>query len=87
LLLVIIDALTRVNMNNDQESTENADYIRNNEGKMLQRTTLLSNVILPTPLKDSIRKQSLANKILEPVHRQNELDVLRLKISELIVLR
>ena len=71
-------------MNDDRKSAENADHIRNNKGKMLQRTMLLSNVILPTPLKDSIRKQLLANEMLGPEHRHNGLDVLRLKISELI---
>ena len=85
MLLVIIDVLKRVNMNDDRKSAENADHIRNNKRKMLQRTMLLSNVILPTPLKDSIRKQLLANEMLAPEHRQNGLDVLRLKISELIV--
>ena len=86
-VIVIVDMLTRVNINEASEPMENADYIRNNKGKMLQRTTLLSNVVLPTPLEDTSRKQLLTHEILAPEHRQNGLDVLRLKVSDLILLR
>lgn len=86
-VIVIYDVLTRVNMKDATKSTENADYIRNNKEKMLQRTPLLSNVILPTPLEDTIKKQIRAHGLLGPEHRQNELDVLSLKVSELNLLR
>ena len=51
------------------------------------RVTLLSNVILPTSLKDASRKQLLTHEMLAPEHQQNGLDVLRLKVSDLILLR
>ena len=86
-VIVIYDVLTRVNMKDATKSTENADYIRNNKEKMLQRTPLLSNVILPTPLENTIKKQIRAHGLLGPEHRQNELDVLSLKVSELNLLR
>lgn len=86
-VIVIYDVLTRVNMKDATKSTENADYIRNNKEKMLQRTPLPSNVILPTPLEDTIKKQIRAHGLLGPEHRQNELDVLSLKVSELNLLR
>ena len=82
-VIVIYDVLTRVNMKDATKSTENANYIRNNKEKMLQRTPLLSNVILPTPLENTIKKQIRAHGLLGPEHRQNELDVLSLKVSEL----
>ena len=63
-VIVIYDVLTRVNMKDATKSTENADYIRNNKEKMLQRTTLPSNVILPTPLEDTIKKQVRAHGLL-----------------------
>ena len=85
-VIVIYDVLTRVNMKDATKSTENADYIRNNKEKMLQRAPLLSNVILPTPLEDTIKKQIRAHGLLGPEHRQNELDVLSLKVSELKLL-
>ena len=83
-VIVIYDVLTRVNMKDATKSTENADYIRNNKEKMLQRTPLLSNVILPTPLEDTIKKQIRAHGLLGPEHRQ---EVLSLKVSELNLLR
>lgn len=45
-VIVIYDVLRRINMKDATKSTENADYIRNSKEKMLQRTPLLSNVIL-----------------------------------------
>lgn len=86
-VIVIYDVLRRINMKDATKSTENADYIRNNKEKMLQRTPLLSNVILPTPLEDTIKKQIRAHGLLGPEHRQNELDVSSLKVSELNLLR
>ena len=86
-VIVIYDVFTRVNMKDATKSTENADYIRNNKEKMLQRTPLLSNVILPTPLEDTIKKQIRAHGLLGPEHRQIELEVLSLKVSELNLLR
>ena len=86
-VIVIYDVLTRVNMKDATKSTENANYIRNNNEKMLQRTPLLSNVILPTPLENTIKKQIRAHGLLGPEHRQNELDVLSLKVSKLNLLR
>ena len=54
---------------------------------MLQRTILLSNVILPTPLKNVSRKELLTHEMLGQEHRQNKLNVMRLKVSELNLLR
>ena len=44
-------------------------------------------MILPTSIKDASRKQLLTHEMLAPEHRQNEIDVLRLKVSDLIILR
>ena len=55
--------------------------------KVLQRTTLLSNMIHPTLLKYTFRKEFLEHKMLGPEHRQNGLDISRLKLSELNLLR
>jgi hypothetical protein len=86
-VIVIVDMLTKANINDGTDLTDYADYIRNNKGKMLQRTTLLSDVILPTPLKDTSRKELLTHETLGPEHRQNGLNVLRLQVSEINLLR
>ena len=86
-VIVIVDMLTKANMAEGIDSTEYADYIRNNKGKMLQRTTLLSDVILQAPLKDKSRKELLTHEMLGPVHKQNGLNVLRLQVSEINLLR
>lgn len=85
--IVIVDMLTKANTTEGIDSIEYADFISNNKGKMLQRTTLLSNVILQAPLKDESRNELLTHKMLGPEHRENGLNALRLHVSEVNLLR
>lgn len=68
-------------MNDDQGSTENVNYSRND--KSASKKYMLSNVIHPTLVKHTFRKQFLEHEMLGSEHRQNGLDILRLKVGEL----
>jgi hypothetical protein len=64
-----------------------ADYITNYTGKMMGRTMSSSNLILLTPLEDKSRGMLLAHEVLGQQLRIQGLDVIRLQINEIDLLR
>ena len=64
-----------------------ADYIKNNTGKMFGRTMSLSNLILNTPLEGKSRGKLLTYEFLGLELRVQGLDVIRLQINEIDLLR
>ena len=87
---IIVDMLTKLAYEIDPNNPKPAgsvEYMKNNTGKMLQRTMLLSDLILPCDLHSINRKQLLTYEVLGLDRRINGMDVLRLQLSEIEVLR
>jgi hypothetical protein len=89
-VIVIVDLLTRV-MNEmnvlNPRPIGTADFIRSNEGKMLSRTILVSNIILPTNLVGLSRDNLLTYDLLGLDQRVFGLDVMRLQLTEIELIR
>jgi hypothetical protein len=85
-VIVIVDFLTRsMNEMNVLNPTPigTADFIRSNEGEMLSRAILVSNIILPTNLVGLSRENVLTYDLLGLDQRVFKLDVMRLQLSEI----
>lgn len=79
-------------LNNDKNKLINRpeeciDYIRSNAGKMLHRTILLSNILLPPVLENTSRNQHIPCEILGPLNRFDGLDTHRIKRVDIQMLR
>ena len=88
-VIVIVDMLKKINdIANGQDSRPQGtvDYVRNNSGKLLQRTILLSNIVLPILRPDMRRTSIIQCQILSPEERQEGLDVHRLQSNEVEML-
>lgn len=87
---IVVDMLKKVNdvagvQDNRPQGT--VDYIRNHTGiKMLQRTILLSNIVLPLLRPEMGRTSMIQCKVLSPAERIEGLDVLRLQSNEVEML-
>ena len=55
------------------------DYQRNNRGNVMQRTILLSKIVLPALVDGGNRQDMIQSELLGPLQRINGLDVYRLK--------
>ena len=64
-----------------------ADFIRNNEGIMLSRTILLSNISRPSNIDGLSRDKLLTYEMLGLDQRVCGLDVMRLQINEIGLIR
>ena len=87
---VIVDILTKISKEPDALNPKpigTVDYIKNNTGKMLQRTIHLADIILPLDIKSINRSQLLTFTVLGLEFRVNGLDVLRLQSSEIELFR
>jgi hypothetical protein len=87
---IVVDMLKKVDaiagvQDNRPEGT--VDYIRNHSGiKMLARTILLSNIVLPL-LRPEMRRTSIIKcEVLSPAERVDGLDVHRLQSNEVEML-
>ena len=77
-VIVIVDMLTKVANEIDMHKpVGTVEYTKNIMGKMLQRTMLLSDLILPSDLQRISRNQVLTYEVLGPERRINGMDVLR----------
>jgi hypothetical protein len=85
--VVLVDMLLRVMQDVTVRPVGTADYIRNNTGKMMGRTMSLSNLILLTPLEGKSRGMLLTHEVLGQHLRVQGLDVIRLQINEIDLLR
>ena len=89
-VVVIGDMFTKMsdeNSVNDTAFVGTTKYVKNSSNKMLQRTILVSDLILPADLRDITRSQLLR---CEPVKVQKAgklIDTYTLKLSELETLR
>lgn len=64
-----------------------ADFIRSNEGKLLSRTILVSNIILPSNLVGMSRDKLLSYNLLGLDQRVFGWDVMRLQLGEIESIR
>ena len=62
------------------QSNGTIDYVR--DRKHLQRTLLLSNIVLPVIVEGVSRSALLNCDLLDPSQRRNGLDVYRMKVSD-----
>ena len=89
-VVVIGDMLTKMSDENSVNVTaflQTTKYVKNSSNKMLQRTIVVSDLILPADLHDITRSQLLQ---CEPVKVQKAgklIDTYTLKLSELETLR
>ena len=88
-VVIVVDMIIKVKevLNSPSDTPAGyVDYVRNNSGKQLQRTILLSNVVLPVLDENSSRSTVISCLLLPPSERVNGLDVHRLKLSDIEVL-
>ena len=81
---VVVDMLKNVSETPNEEFIRpvgTADYIRNNSGKLLQRTVLLSNIILPVISSSTNRESIVPSVMLSHSERVEGLDVFRILTS------
>ena len=87
---VIVDMLIDVT---DADAAENnrqvgsIDYVKNNTGKMLHRTLLVSDLVFPADLGSASRDKLLTSEMLDGAQRFRGLDVYRLKMCDIELLR
>ena len=63
------------------------DYVRNVTGKMLHRTIHISDLVLPSDIRELRRNQVIASELLGPEKRIDGLNVYRLLMSDIEFLR
>ena len=88
-VIVVIDMLKKVEGEiNEQNRTPEGytDYQRNNKGNFMQRTILLSKIILPALIEGGNRGDMIQSDLLGPLERINGLDVFRLKTKDVEML-
>ena len=87
--IIIVDMLVKINHAIGAVNTtppDSVDYIRNNAGKLLQRTILLSSVVLPE-IVDGMSRSIISCNLLPPGDRVNGLDVHRMLLKDVEMLR
>jgi hypothetical protein len=62
------------------QSNGTIDYVR--DGKHLQRTLLLSNIVLPVIVEGVSRSTLFHCDLLDPSQRRNGLDIYRMEVSD-----
>lgn len=83
---VVVDMLKNVSDADRAQSTRpagTADYIRNNGGKLLQRTVLLSNIVLPVISSNVNRESIVPSVVLSQSERVEGLDVFCILTSDI----
>ena len=83
---VVVDMLKNVTDTGSGQSIRpegTADYIRNNSGKLLQRTVLLSNIVLPVICSNMDRESIVPSEVLSHSERVEGLDVFRVFTSDI----
>jgi hypothetical protein len=86
---IVVDMLKKINevaCGRDNRPQGTVDYVRNNAGKLLQRTILLSNIVLPLLRPEMRRSSTILCEVLPPEMRVEGLDVHRLQWSEVEML-
>ena len=82
-VIILVDMLLEVtSSNNDNNELISkpegyVDYVRNNTGKMFQRTILLSNIILPPMVEGVCRDRHIPCEVLDSSQRFQGLDIYR----------
>lgn len=87
---IIVDMLTKASKENDTENSRTVgtvDYVRNVTGKMLLRTIHISDLVLPSDIRELRRNQVIASELLGPEKRIDGLNVYRLLMSDIGLLR
>ena len=63
------------------------DYVKNNTGKMLHRTLLISDLVLPTDLRSASRDKLITSEMLDPERRVRGMNVYRLQMRDIDLMR
>ena len=63
------------------------DYVKNNTGKMLHRTLLINDLVLPADLRSVSRDKVIMSVMLDPESRVRGMDVYRLQMSDIELMR
>lgn len=89
-VIVMVHLLTKVPVGGSPSTpiqVGTVDYVRNNTGKMLHRTMLLSNIILPAIVAGKTRNNLVAVSILGVDQRYNGMDIYRLQLHDIEIIR
>jgi hypothetical protein len=87
---IIVDMLIKVT---DADVAENhsqvgsVDYVKNSTGKMLHRTLLISDLVLPADLRSASRDKLITSEMLAPEQRVRGMNVYRLQLCDIDLLR
>ena len=87
---IIVDILEKLTSEldvNNPKPEGTVEFIKNVTGKLLQRTILLSDVVLPSDLDSIVANQVIAYETLGPERRFNGLNVFRLQQCDLESIR
>lgn len=63
------------------------DYVKNNTGKMLHRTLLISDLVLPADLRSASRDKLIMSEMLDPERRVRGMNVYRLQMRDIDLMR
>ena len=89
-VIIVVDILTKVLTDtaaDGQRPTGTVDFIRSSVDKMLHRTVLMSNIILPEIVEGRTRSDLIPVTLREGDQRINGMNVFRLQSVDLDVLR
>ena len=87
---IIVDMLIKV-ANADAAEIHSqmgsVDFVKNNTGKMLHRTLLISDLVLPADLRSASRDKLISSELLGLEQRVHGMDVYRLQLCDIGLLR
>jgi hypothetical protein len=88
-VIVMVHLLTKVPVDTPsiQMQVGTVDYVRNNAGRMLHRTMLLSNIILPPIVAGKTRSNLVPVSILGIDQRYNGMDIYSLQLNDIEIIR
>lgn len=88
-VIVMVHLLTKIPVDTSPSipiQIGTVDYVRNSAGKMLHRTMLLSNIVLPAIFAGKTRNNLVTVTILGIDQRYNGMDIYRLQLSDIELL-
>jgi hypothetical protein len=88
-VIVMVHLLMKVPVDTPsiQMQVGTVDYVRNNAGRMLHRTMLLSNIVLPPIVAGKTRNDLVPVSILGIDQRYNGMDIYRLQLNDMEIIR
>ena len=86
---IVVDMLMKVADADTEQPNKvgSIDYVKNNTGRMLHRTLLINDLVLPADLRSVSRDKVIMSVMLDPESRVRGMDVYRLQISDIELMR